>query len=61
ASQSDATNIQEASKTALDRNGIGAIALKGSKVILRRSGIGGSVLVGVHKDEWRLTEFEDEG
>ena len=58
ATESDATYIAVASRTALDRNGVGAMAYKDCRVILRLGGSG--VLVAVFKDPEGTEEEEEE-
>ncbi|PUU75116.1 hypothetical protein B9Z19DRAFT_1091091 [Tuber borchii] len=57
ATEDDATYITVASRAALDTKGVGAVAYKDSKVILRKGGSG--VLVAVYKEK-DLGESPDE-
>ncbi|KAL7273143.1 hypothetical protein RUND412_004016 [Rhizina undulata] len=58
ATEEDATYITVASRTALDSKGVGAVAYRDSKIILRRGG--GGILVAVYKEKDSLEESPDE-
>ncbi|KAG0125080.1 hypothetical protein HOY82DRAFT_581599 [Tuber indicum] len=58
ATEDDAIYITVASRAALDVMGVGAVAYKDSKVILRKGGSG--VLVAVYKEKDSLGEPPDE-
>jgi hypothetical protein len=58
ASEEDAAYISVASKTALDKTGVGALAYKDSKVLLKKGGQG--VLIAIYKEKDTLEEMPDE-
>lgn len=58
ATESDSTYLTIAARTALDSKGVGAVAYKDSKVLLRK-GLSG-ILVAVFKEKDTLEEMPDE-
>ncbi|KAI5785506.1 hypothetical protein DFH27DRAFT_261622 [Peziza echinospora] len=58
ATEADATYLTVAARTALDSKGVGAVAYKDSKVLLRKGASG--ILVAVFKEKDTLEEMPDE-
>ncbi|KAF8463529.1 hypothetical protein BDZ91DRAFT_309591 [Kalaharituber pfeilii] len=58
ATEADATYLTIAARTALDSKGVGAVAYKDSKVLLRKGKTG--ILVAVFKEKDTLEEMPDE-
>ncbi|RPB25840.1 hypothetical protein L211DRAFT_782529, partial [Terfezia boudieri ATCC MYA-4762] len=58
ATESDSTYLTIAARTALDSKGVGAVAYKDSKVLLRKGQSG--ILVAVFKEKDTLEEMPDE-